>query len=135
MRTHPFAFRKTVPPAVHHLLDGEQSDQNAADWNGDIKRCYRSHRRHAQAFEDVEEVEVAEIGHAKRHGKDDRAVEKFEEKTAVAGHRFSEHGKVEMIIAAGGGGDAKKNSIEKEAHRRLLGKKPGMTDDAQNHVR
>jgi len=39
-----------------------------------------------------------------------------------------------VIVAAGSGGDAEKNSIEKKGHSRFLGQKPGMTDDSQNYV-
>src|SRR5262245_13774273 len=39
-----------------------------------------------------------------------------------------------MIVAAGGGSNTEKNSVEKEAHGRFLGKKPGMTDGAQDDV-
>src|SRR5262245_20368227 len=135
MRGRPFGFGKTVPPAIHHLLDGEECDQNAAYRYGDIKRRERSHRRHAKAFEAVQKVQIDEIDHTQRHAQHDGAVEYFEEQTPSAGHRFGEHRKVEVIVAAGSGGDAEKKSIEKKGHGRLLGEKPGMTDDAKNYVR
>src|SRR5215471_1342418 len=39
-----------------------------------------------------------------------------------------------MIIAARGRGDTKKNPVEEECHGRLLGKKPGVPQSAQDHV-
>src|SRR5690348_14312339 len=135
MMRRPFTIGETVSPAVHHLLDGEKGNQNAADWNGDVKRCDRRHRWHAQAFEAVEKVQVTEVDHAKCDTEHDRPVEKLEEQAAIPAHRFGKHSEVEMVVAAGHHGNTKKNSIEEERHGRLLGKKPGVPQGAQNHVR
>ena len=63
----PCRLGKAVAPAVHHLLDGEQRDQNAAQRDGRVQARQRRHRRHAQALEAVEKVQIAEIDHAERH--------------------------------------------------------------------
>ena len=114
------------------MVNSATSD--AADRNGDVKRRDGRHRRHAQTFEAVEKIQVAEIDHAERDTENDRPVEYFEEQSAVAGHRFSEHGKIEMIVAPSRRGDADEDPVDEEGHHRFLGNKPGMPDGARDDV-
>src|SRR5271169_606943 len=55
---------KAVAPAIGQLLDREEGDQRARQWDRRVKRGQRRHRRHSEIAESREKIEVSEIDHA-----------------------------------------------------------------------
>ena len=64
----------------------------------------------------------------------DEAVEDLKEQPLVAGHRFGEHGEIEMVVAACRRRNADKNPVQEEAHRRFLQPQPRMADGTGDDV-
>src|SRR5450759_5851020 len=90
---------ETLAASVDQLLDGEQGDQCARNWDCRIKRSDRRQRRHPEAREAAQKILISKVDKTESNPENHKANDDLGDDTRGPMQRFGDGREKEMIVA------------------------------------